>query len=83
MHVITTKQGFHPPPPRNVGDIGARGRGKEERREEKKEDSTQKIPLSTVFPKVKSETSRNNKDDILCCPTHNQKSGVSKGGGNH
>jgi hypothetical protein len=63
---------------RNVGDVGARGRGKEERREKKKgevnsEDSVVNCVLS-------SQTDFHDRRCLLWCPSHNQKSGAVEGG---
>jgi hypothetical protein len=45
-----------------------KGERKEERREEKKEGFHSEDSIVNCVPK--SETSTNNKDDILWCPTH-------------
>jgi hypothetical protein len=61
----------------NVRDVGARGRGKDERREKKKgevnsEDSVVNCVLS-------SQTDFNDRRCLLWCPSHNQKSGALEG----
>jgi hypothetical protein len=43
----------HLPGEENVGDMGTRGRGKRKGERKRKENSTQKILLSTVFLEVR------------------------------